>query len=344
MKDEACGAGRGSAWTLTRSYILGPWTDEIICFVDRTAASDPPPRYYFTKDHLNSTRELINASATVVTSYDYDVWGTPTESHLSGNVSKRYQFRKQRFEGRLCLISRDAGARRPRALDPLLGRHVTGRLEDVRFGYYKSEKPILFLGRPGLYLGKPSGSVKLARRAGDEDGDEDEEDDWWLKCLEGCDDTKEGPGFCPEPPAHWRRHACFYCCRCGGNVRREESGWDEPPTFCRENCCVGTYSEYVRCHLPCWYTTQFDCRDWRYVTATECWSSNEGGAVSLGEVCRGFGYRPPVGGPGEPAPLAVVRFWVMEHWDTREAIEKMGIPIAIPGCQLSEWGTCGPGP
>ena len=91
MKDEVCGAGRGSAWKLTRSYILGPWTDEIICFVDRTAASDPPPRYYFTKDRLNSTRELISASATVVTSYDYDVWGTPTESHLSGNLSTRYR-------------------------------------------------------------------------------------------------------------------------------------------------------------------------------------------------------------------------------------------------------------
>jgi len=33
----------GSAWGLEKSYILGPWTDEIICFVDRTAASDPSP-------------------------------------------------------------------------------------------------------------------------------------------------------------------------------------------------------------------------------------------------------------------------------------------------------------
>ena len=90
MKDEACGAGCSSAWALTRSYILGSWTDEIICFVDRTADSDPPPRYYFTKDRLNSTRELISASATVMSSYDYDVWGTPTESDLSGNVSTSY--------------------------------------------------------------------------------------------------------------------------------------------------------------------------------------------------------------------------------------------------------------
>ena len=91
MKDKVCGAEYSSGWGLEKSYILGPWTDETICFVDRTAASDPPPRYYFTKDRLNSTRELINASATVVTSYDYDVWGTPTESHLSGNISTRYR-------------------------------------------------------------------------------------------------------------------------------------------------------------------------------------------------------------------------------------------------------------
>jgi len=33
----------GSAWGVEKSYILGPWTDEIVCFVDRTADSDPHP-------------------------------------------------------------------------------------------------------------------------------------------------------------------------------------------------------------------------------------------------------------------------------------------------------------
>jgi len=103
MKDKVCGAAYSSAWPLTSSYILGPWTDEIICFVDRTAASDPPPRYYFSKDRLNSTRELINASATVMTSYEYDVWGTPTESHLSGNVSTRYRFTASETSDRAAL-------------------------------------------------------------------------------------------------------------------------------------------------------------------------------------------------------------------------------------------------
>jgi len=44
-----------------------------------------------TKDRVNSTRELISASETVMASCDYDLWGTPTETHLSGNVSTMYR-------------------------------------------------------------------------------------------------------------------------------------------------------------------------------------------------------------------------------------------------------------
>jgi len=140
-----------SAWGLEKSYILGPWTDEIICFVDRTADSDPPPRYYFTKDWLSSTRELINASATVMTTYDYDVWGSPTETHLSGSVSTHYQFTGRPYREASSLhyyraryLAHNAG--RFISRDPLW--HLTRRL--VQLYPYVGNNPATFVDPSGL--------------------------------------------------------------------------------------------------------------------------------------------------------------------------------------------------
>jgi len=79
-----------SNWTLNKSYILGPRVDEIIALIDRT--SDPNVSYYFTRDRLGSTRELVNSSETVNTRYAYDVWGSPTQTQFVGNVSSQYRF------------------------------------------------------------------------------------------------------------------------------------------------------------------------------------------------------------------------------------------------------------
>jgi len=75
-----------SSWSLVTSYILGG-----DAMVDRT--TDPDTAYYLTQDRLGSTRELVNGSETLNTRYDYNAWGDPTETHLSGNVSTDYRFR-----------------------------------------------------------------------------------------------------------------------------------------------------------------------------------------------------------------------------------------------------------
>jgi len=83
-------ADYSSNWTLTKSYILGPRVDEIIAMIDRT--TDPNNSYYIAKDGLASSRELMNAGQSTNTRYDYDVWGSPSETKTSGNVSIDFRF------------------------------------------------------------------------------------------------------------------------------------------------------------------------------------------------------------------------------------------------------------
>ena len=194
MKDKVCGADYSSAWGLEKSYILGPWTDEIICFVDRTADSDPPPRYYFTKDRLNSTRELINASATVMTTYDYDLWGAPTESHLSDNISTRY-----RAGGRAWSAVTGLRAARGGWIDPGPGRRLRSAVEAVPRASVRA-----VVGH--WYRVWPVGLTK-----------HDEED-----CIHYCQFTREDcfracsrrmAGQCTNS---WTLGLCARCCQCWG--------------------------------------------------------------------------------------------------------------------------------
>jgi len=139
--------------------------------VDRTAASDPPPRYYFTKDRLNSTRELVSASATVVTSYDYDVWGSPTESHLSGNISTHYQFTGRPYREASSLhyyraryLAHNVG--RFISRDPLW--HLTRRA--VQLYPYVGNNPATFVDPSGL-LGEMQTGFEVGQEGESEGGD-----------------------------------------------------------------------------------------------------------------------------------------------------------------------------
>jgi len=86
-----------SNWSLSKSYILGPSIDEIIAMIDRT--TEPNTSYYFTRDRLGSTRELVNTEETINARYAYDVWGDPTETQLSGSISTRKQFTGRPYSG-----------------------------------------------------------------------------------------------------------------------------------------------------------------------------------------------------------------------------------------------------
>ena len=80
-----------TSWSLKTSYVHGVWRDEALCMLDRT--TEPSSPYYFMADRDKSTRELLDSSENVKTRYEYDVWGAPTETHLSGAVSTRYRAR-----------------------------------------------------------------------------------------------------------------------------------------------------------------------------------------------------------------------------------------------------------
>jgi len=66
-------ADYNSSWSLTRSYILGPRVDEIIAMIDR--AGDLNTAYWLMKNRLVSTHNAVASSETVMTAYDYGVWG-----------------------------------------------------------------------------------------------------------------------------------------------------------------------------------------------------------------------------------------------------------------------------
>jgi len=200
MEDKVCGADYSSGWGLEKSYILGLWTDEIVCFVDRTADSDPPPRYYFTKDRLNSTRELINASATVMTRYDYDVWSVTSEAHLVGSVSTRYR------AGGLEDLAEGMYAKPKTMYDPSVGREVKGNFNYTMVfpdgGRYEG---------PGRALGPAMVEPRLCTNVpvayGHDPPPEGYCEMWWRECTARCEST----GACH---ANWHKALCYRCCRC----------------------------------------------------------------------------------------------------------------------------------
>ncbi|HEY3251805.1 MAG TPA: hypothetical protein VGK25_11890 [Ignavibacteria bacterium] len=52
-------------------------------------------KYYYLKDHLGSTRVMINSTNTVISANDYDCWGYLLEnrSYQSGpSANQRYKF------------------------------------------------------------------------------------------------------------------------------------------------------------------------------------------------------------------------------------------------------------
>jgi len=43
--------------------------------------------YYYTSDHLGTTRELVDGSGTLLSRYSYDAYGRVTTTHTSANTS-----------------------------------------------------------------------------------------------------------------------------------------------------------------------------------------------------------------------------------------------------------------
>jgi len=188
-----------SSWSLTRSYVGGPRAGVLIGMVDRTA--DPNETYYFMKNRLGSTHNVVDSSGTVATRYDYDAWGHPRETHVSGNVSTRYLGGGDEYDSRL-----EAYHYRSGLSSPVLGRGLqprSPRSQSTMYGVIGPYDP-----RENRWVGADE-IVPWSP--------------WPIPCFGGGD---YGTGYCDgnleECRARcdqscggmWQKAICYRCCQC----------------------------------------------------------------------------------------------------------------------------------
>jgi len=71
-----------SSGNLLKSYTYGPGIDNILSM---TVHGSTTSTYYYVKDHLGSVQAVVDASGTVVESYQYDAWGNTSVFDGAGN-------------------------------------------------------------------------------------------------------------------------------------------------------------------------------------------------------------------------------------------------------------------
>ncbi|MBI3130542.1 MAG: transglycosylase SLT domain-containing protein [Acidobacteria bacterium] len=103
--------------------------------------------YYYTKDHLGSIREVMDASGTVRARYDYDPWGRPTK--LMGDIDSPFLFTGHFWHSPTGLYLAQY-----RAYDPSLGRWISrdpaGIADGLNMYAYVSNDPINMLDPDGM--------------------------------------------------------------------------------------------------------------------------------------------------------------------------------------------------
>lgn len=73
----------GTSGSLVRSYTYGPGIDNILTMTVHTG--ETAVTYYYLKDHLGSVQAVVDASGSIVESYQYDAWGNTSVFDGSGN-------------------------------------------------------------------------------------------------------------------------------------------------------------------------------------------------------------------------------------------------------------------
>jgi RHS repeat-associated protein len=87
-------------------------------FQTLASPSSLPVSFYYTKDHLGSIREVLDATGTLRARYDYDAWGQRTK--LSGDLDADFGFTGHLHHKQTGLILTHY-----RAYDPRLGRWLS---------------------------------------------------------------------------------------------------------------------------------------------------------------------------------------------------------------------------
>ena len=150
------------SWNYTETRYL--WCGERIC--QARNSSDTPIRryydegeqlvtssgitsYYYAQDHLGSVRDLVNASGTVLASYDYDPYGNPTRTTQGGSARADY-----RYAGLFHYTQSGLYLTHYRVYDPLtarwLSRDPIGEAGGVNLYGYVFQNPINFYDPLGL--------------------------------------------------------------------------------------------------------------------------------------------------------------------------------------------------
>lgn len=87
---------------LLRTYVWGPGIDNLMSFTDYSTAT--PTTYYAVKDHQNSVIAMVNASGSVVESYEYDAYGNTKIFNASSTelttsaIGNRYMFQGREYD------------------------------------------------------------------------------------------------------------------------------------------------------------------------------------------------------------------------------------------------------
>ena len=81
--ERICQARNGSDVVVRRYYDEGEQAVSLI---------GPTTPYYYAQDHLGSVRDLVNASGTVLASYDYDPYGNPTRATSTNGARADYRY------------------------------------------------------------------------------------------------------------------------------------------------------------------------------------------------------------------------------------------------------------
>ena len=130
-----CIAETDSGGNLLKSYTYGPGIDNILSMTVYGASTST---YYYVKDHLGSVQAIVDASGSIVESYQYDAWGnvlnvfdssgTPIANRQS-QIGNRYLWQGREYSWKTHLYFF-----RARWYEPATGRWLSNDLIGISGG------------------------------------------------------------------------------------------------------------------------------------------------------------------------------------------------------------------
>ncbi|MBF0532545.1 MAG: RHS repeat protein [Candidatus Omnitrophica bacterium] len=143
---------RNATGELLRDYVHGPGVDEVLTM----STTQPTATYYYFRDGLGSTSEILNGNGNLAESYDYASYGNTNiynSSHIlqsSSSISNPYMFTGREFDPETNLYHY-----RARAYDLTIGRFLQrdpiGTVDDVNLYRYVRNRPTMLVDPYGLY-------------------------------------------------------------------------------------------------------------------------------------------------------------------------------------------------